>query len=180
MLKTISLIALAGIAVVLVLAAIRPDTFRVTRSTTVQAPPERLHPLINDLRQFNTWNPYEKKDPQLRGEYRGPQAGPGAAYHFQGNKDVGKGSIQILESAPAKVTMELHMIEPFEARNRVEFSLQPRGNATEVTWAMNCASPLMARIVGLFLDMDRMIGRDFEAGLANLKQRAELVAQPRS
>jgi hypothetical protein len=173
MLKTISLIAAAGVAALLVTAALRPGSFQVARSATVQAPPARLHALINDLRQFNTWNPYDRKDPQVRGEYRGPQAGPGAAYHFQGNKDVGKGSIRIVDSAPAKVTMELHMIEPFEGRNMVEFRLQPRGEATEVTWAMNGASPFIARLAGIFFDMDAMIGRDFEAGLAALKQRAE-------
>lgn len=173
MLKTISLLLLAGVAGVLVVAALRPATFQVTRSATVQVPPEQLHPLINDMRQFNTWNPYSRKDPAMRAEYRGPQAGPGAALHFQGNKDVGKGSLQIVDSAPAKVTMQLHMIEPFEGRNTVEFTLRPHGQATEVTWAMHGASPYMARLVGLFIDMDRMIGRDFEAGLANLKQRAE-------
>ena len=97
MLKTISLLALAAIAAVLLVAAMRPGTFQVARSATVQAPADRLHPLINDLRQFNTWNPYNKKDPAMQGEYRGPQAGPGAAFHFQGNKDVGKGSIRITD-----------------------------------------------------------------------------------
>ncbi|HEY0823813.1 MAG TPA: SRPBCC family protein [Ramlibacter sp.] len=173
MLKTIALVAAAGIAVLLLYAASRPDSFRVARSAVVNAPPEKLHALINDLHQFNTWNPYERKDPQIRGEYRGPAAGPGAAYHFQGNKDVGRGSLQILESAPRKVTMQLHMIEPFEGRNTVEFTLDPASTGTQVTWAMNGASPFIARLVGIFMDMDRMIGRDFEAGLAALKQRAE-------
>lgn len=178
MLKTLALLVVAAVAAVLLMAATRPATFQVARSTTVQVPPERLHPLINDMRQFNTWNPYNRKDPAMQGEYRGPQAGPGAAFHFQGNKDVGKGSLQIVDSAPAKVTMQLHMIEPFEGRNTVVFTLRPQGQATEVTWAMHGASPYMARVVGLFVDMDRMIGRDFEAGLADLKQRAE--TQPRT
>lgn len=174
MLKTIAFVVLAIVAVLLAWAALRPDSFRVARSTTVQAPPEKLYPLISDLHQFNTWNPYGKKDPRMRGEYRGPAAGPGAAYHFEGNKDVGKGSIRIVDAAPARVTMELHMIEPFEGRNRVEFSLVPvAGGTTEVTWAMQGASPFIARLAGIFLDMDRMIGRDFEAGLADLKLRAE-------
>jgi hypothetical protein len=173
MLKTIALLAVGGIAALLLYAAARPDQFQVARSTTVQAPPEKLHALINDLHAFNTWNPYERKDPQLRGEYRGPQAGPGAAYHFQGNREVGSGSLQILASEPRKVTMQLHMLEPFEGRNTLEFILAPAGSGTEVTWAMRGASPFMARLVGVFMDMDRMIGRDFEAGLAALKQRAE-------
>ena len=173
MIKTLALIALAALAVLLIVAATRPDTFRVQRSALVNAPADRVHALINDLRQFNTWNPYEKKDPLMKGEYRGPAAGPGAAYSFKGNKEVGTGSLEILKSEPSKVTMKLHMREPFEAQNTVEFVLAPRGSATEVTWAMNGASPFVARIVGLFMDMDRMIGRDFEAGLANLKVRAE-------
>lgn len=111
----------------------------------------------------------------IRGEYRGPQAGPGAVYHFAGNKDVGKGSISIsiVDTAPSRVTMKLDMIEPFEGHNVVEFTLAPRGDATEVTWAMHGPSPFIARLVGVFMNMDRMIRRDFEAGLSNLKARAE-------
>ncbi|UUZ71699.1 SRPBCC family protein [Polaromonas sp. P1(28)-8] len=174
MIKTLALIAVAAIGALLIFAATRPDTFRVQRSASIKAAPDRLYPLINDLRQFNTWNPYEKKDPAIKGSYRGPASGPGAGYDFQGNKDVGKGRIEIIESSPpGKVTMKLDMLEPFEGRNVVEFSLAPRGEATEVTWAMHGPSPFVAKLVGVFLNMDRMIGRDFEAGLANLKARAE-------
>lgn len=174
MIKTLVLIAVAAIGALLIFAATRPDTFRVQRSASIKAAPDKLYPLINDLRQFNTWNPYEKKDPAIKGSYRGPASGPGAGYDFQGNKDVGKGSIEIVESSPpGKVTMKLDMLEPFEGHNVVEFSLALRGEATEVTWAMHGASPFMARLVGVFVNMDRMIGRDFEAGLATLKARAE-------
>ena len=176
MIKTISLVAVAILAVPLVLAAFKPDTFSVQRSASIKAPPEKLHSLINDMRSFNTWNPYNLKDPHILGEYQGPQAGPGAAYHFAGNKDVGKGSISIVDTAPRKVTMKLDMIEPFEGHNTVEFILKPHGEATEVTWAMHGPSPYMAKLVGLFMNMDRMIGRDFEAGLSNLKARAEKAA----
>jgi hypothetical protein len=173
MIKTIAIVAVAALGVLLIFAATRPDTFRVQRSASIKAPAEKLHPLINDMRVFNTWNPYNLKDPNIRGEYRGPQAGPGATYLFEGNKDVGKGSISIVETAPAKVTMKLDMLEPFEGHNVVEFILAPQGDATEVTWAMHGPSPFMAKLVGVFMNMDRMIGRDFEAGLANLKARAE-------
>jgi hypothetical protein len=173
MLKTIAVGLLLALALLLIYAATRPDVFRVQRSALVQAPAGQVHALINDLRQFNTWNPYERKDPNIRGDYRGPPAGPGAAYAFQGNKDVGRGSIEIVDSAPSKVTMQLQMLEPFEARNTVEFRLAPQGNATEVTWAMHGPQPFLGKLVGVFLDMDRMVGRDFEAGLANLKARAE-------
>lgn len=174
MIKTIALLLVLAIGALLLYAASRPKVMAVQRSALIQAPAEKIHPLINDLHRFNTWNPYEKKDPAIKGSYRGPASGPGAGYDFEGNKDVGKGSIQITGAVvPASVTMELHMIEPMEGRNTIAFTLAPRGEATEVTWAMHGPSPFIARLVGVFVDMDRMIGRDFEAGLANLKSVAE-------
>lgn len=176
MFRTIAIVAAVIVAVPLVLAAYRPGTLRVQRSATIEAPPAKLHALINDMRSFNTWNPYNRKDPSMRGEYKGPQAGPGAEFHFAGNQDVGRGSISIVDATPSKVTMKLDMLEPFEGHNTVEFMLAPRGEATEVTWSMHGPSPYLARFVGLFMNMDKMIGRDFEAGLANLKARAEAAA----
>lgn len=174
MIKTIALLLVLAIGALLLYAASRPKVMAVQRSALIQAPAEKIHPLINDLHRFNTWNPYEKKDPAIKGSYRGPASGPGAGYDFEGNKDVGKGSIQITGAVvPASVTMELHMIEPMEGRNTIAFTLAPRGEATEVTWAMHGPSPFIARLAGVFFDMDRMIGRDFEAGLANLKSVAE-------
>ncbi len=173
MIRAVAVLAVVAIAVVLVFAASRPDTFRVERVTSIRAPAAKIHPLIDDLHRFNSWNPYEKKDPNLKGSYRGAPSGPGAGYDFEGNKDVGKGSIEIVESSPTRVAMKLDMHAPFEAHNLVEFTLVPRGETTEVTWAMRGPSPFVARLIGLFLDMDSMIGRDFEAGLANLKSVAE-------
>jgi hypothetical protein len=173
MIKTIAIVILAAIGVLLAFAAAQPDTFKVRRSASIKAPPDKLHSLINDMKAFNTWNPYNLKDPNIKGEYQGPQAGPGAAYHFTGNKDVGKGSVTITDSAPSKVTMKLDMIEPFEGHNVVEFILAPKGDSTEVTWAMHGPSPYIGKVMGLVFNMDNMIGRDFEAGLANLKARAE-------
>jgi hypothetical protein len=172
MIKTIALVAAAAVVLLLLYAATRPDSFSVVRSTIVQAPPARLHALINDMHQFNSWNPFVKKDPQMRGSYRGATAGPGAAYDFEGGKS-GSGSISIVDSAPTKVGMELHMLKPMEARNQITFTLAPSGAATQVTWAMHCASPFVGKLLGVFIDMDRMIGRDFEAGLADLKLQAE-------
>jgi uncharacterized protein YndB with AHSA1/START domain len=174
-LTTLALLALAlAIAALLIYAATRPDTLQVQRSARIAAPAEKIFPLINDMRSFNRWNPYEKKDPQLKGSYSGPAAGPGAAYRFEGNKEVGKGSLEITESAPAAlVAMRLDMQEPMAASNSIRFTLQPQGEATEVTWAMQGASPYIAKLFGIFIDMDKMIGRDFEAGLASLKTLAE-------
>jgi uncharacterized protein YndB with AHSA1/START domain len=174
MLKTIAIVIIAIIAAVLVFAATRSDTFRVFRTTRIQAPPERIFPLINDLHRFNTWNPYERKDPNLKGRYSGATAGKGAMYSFDGNHNVGQGTVEITDSvAPLKVAMQLHMIKPFEARNQVEFTLEPRGPVTEVTWAMSGHRPYLGKLIGLFFDTDRMIGPDFEAGLASLKAAVE-------
>jgi len=174
MVKTIAIVVVVLLAALLIYAATKPDTFRVQRSASIKAPPEKIFPLINDLRSFKTWNPYEKKDPNMKGNYSGPSSGKGAAYAFDGNKDVGKGSIEITESSPpSKVTMTLNMIEPFEAHNIVEFTLEAKGEATNVTWGMHGPSPYMAKLMGIFCNMDSMIGKDFEAGLANLKTIAE-------
>jgi uncharacterized protein YndB with AHSA1/START domain len=174
MLKIILGLVVAAVAVLLIYAATRPGTFRVQRSLAIQAPADKLFPLISDMRQFNTWNPYNRKDPQMKGSYRGPASGPGAAYDFAGNKDVGKGSLEIVDvMAPNRVAMRLDMMEPFEGHNAIEFTLAPSGQGTEVTWAMHGPSPYMAKLMGIFFNMDQMIGRDFEAGLANLKAQAE-------
>jgi carbon monoxide dehydrogenase subunit G len=173
MIKTLAVALAVLIAVPLVLAAFKPATFKVQRSASIKAPPDKVRALINDMRAFNTWNPYNLKDPNMRGEYRGLQAGPGAEYHFQGNKDVGKGSIAIVDTAPDKVVMKLDMMEPFEGHNIIQFLLAPQGEATEVTWAMHGPNSYIGKLMGVFMNMDRMIGRDFEAGLSNLKARAE-------
>jgi uncharacterized protein YndB with AHSA1/START domain len=174
MLKIIVVVIVLLIAGVLLHAASKPDTFRVERSASIQAPPERIFPLIDDLRAFNTWNPFEKKDPNLKGRYSGPPSGKGAGYAFEGNKDVGTGSIEILESSsPSRVTMRLSMVEPFRVQNVVDFTLAPNGGATKVTWAMQGPAPFLAKIIHVFIDMDRMVGKDFEAGLASLKAAVE-------
>jgi hypothetical protein len=174
MLKGIAIGAAVVVGGILVLAALRPDTFQVRRTASIKAQPEQIFPLINDLHRFNTWNPFDKKDPSLKRSYSGPESGKGAAYAFDGDRNVGKGTLEITDSAPAsKVTMALRMREPFRADNRVVFTLAPDGAATEVTWSMQGAVPYFAKIIHLFIDMDRMVGGEFEAGLASLKTLAE-------
>jgi len=173
MIRNILIVLVLAFAGLLVFAATRPDTFTLRRSLLIQAPPDKLHALINDMRAFNTWNPYDKKDPAMQGSYSGPAAGPGARYAFKGNKDVGEGSLEITSSAPGQVGMRLDMSAPMQVSNSITFTLQPRGAATEVTWAMEGASPFIAKLMGVFINMDAMIGRDFEAGLASLKTIAE-------
>ncbi len=173
MIKTLLSIVVLAIAGLLVFAATRPDTFSLQRSLLIQAPPGKLQPLINDMRQFNTWNPYEKKDPAIQGSYSGPAAGPGARYAFKGNKDVGEGSLEITASAPDKVHMRLDMSAPMQGSNAITFTLTPRAGGTEVSWAMEGNCSYIAKLMGVIFDMDAMIGRDFEAGLASLKTLAE-------
>ena len=170
MIKTVALVLLAALALLLAYAATRPDTFRVERSRVIAAPPEQLYGLIHDLRQFNTWNPYGRKDPALKGEYSAATTGPGARYAWQGDK-VGTGSMEIVDAtAPRRVGMKLDFVKPFEAHNQVEFTLLPEGTgATRVTWAMQGPVPYLAKIAHLFFNMDRMVGQDFEDGLANLQ-----------
>lgn len=174
MLKTILLIVLTAIALLLSYATTRPDTFSVVRSTSIAAPAEKLFPRINDMRQFNTWNPYARKDPAMKSAYSGAAAGPGAMLDFQGNKEVGKGRISVTGATePSLVTMQLDMWEPFEGHSTVNFTLAPDGAGTRVTWAMHGPSAYITKLMGIFFNMDQMIGKDFEAGLANLKQLAE-------
>jgi uncharacterized protein YndB with AHSA1/START domain len=178
MLKTISLIVVAvliiGAGLVLGIAATKPDTFRVARSTAIKAPPEKIFPLISDFRQWSAWSPYEHKDPAMKKTYRGEATGRGAIYEWDGDKNVGSGRITITDaSSPSKVMIDLDMIKPFAASNKVEFTMIPHGDSTAVTWEMEGGVPYFAKIIHVFFNMDQMVGKDFEVGLANLKASAE-------
>jgi carbon monoxide dehydrogenase subunit G len=178
MLKTISLVVVTllvvVVGVVLAYAATKPDVFRVQRSASIKAPPEKIFPLINDFRSWNSWSPYEHKDPAMKKTFSGAAAGTGAVYEWEGDKNVGSGRIEIADTAPPnKVSIKLDMIKPFAAHNQVEFRLEPRGDVTDVTWAMNGHTPYLAKVMHVFIDVDRMVGQDFEAGLASLKSVAE-------
>jgi uncharacterized protein YndB with AHSA1/START domain len=174
MLKTILLTVAAVIAALLIYAATKPDAFRIQRSTTIAAPPDKVFALINDLRQFNTWNPFAKMDPQSVITYDATTAGVGGAYNWQGEKS-GAGRMQIAESVPAqRVTAKLDFTKPFEAHNLVDFTVRAQGDkSSTVTWAMHGPMPYLNRLMTIFFDMDKTVGKDFEAGLANLKALAE-------
>lgn len=171
---TLAVLLVLALGTLLAVAARKPDTFRFERSITIAASPEKIRPLINDLQHFNRWNPYNKKDPAMKTTYRGPQAGPGAAYDFDGNGEVGKGTISIVEpTGPGTVSMRLDMTAPMAASNRIDFTLRPQGNATQVTWAMHGPTPFIAKVMHTLIDMDKMLGKDFDTGLADLKALAE-------
>ena len=174
MLWTILIIFAVVIAAILIFAATKPDAFRIQRSLTIAAPPEKIFPYLNDYRRWQDWSPYEKKDPAMKRTFSGPATGPGAIYEWDGNKNVGKGRIEITEDSPnARLAFNLDMLKPFEAHNKGELSLQPQGSATVVTWAMHGRTPYLAKILHVFFNMDRMAGGDFEKGLADLKAIAE-------
>lgn len=174
MLRNILLILVVIVAGVLGYAATRPDSFRIERSITINAPAERIFPLIDDFRGWTAWSPWEKRDPAMKKTYGGPPRGPGAVYEWSGNSEVGSGRMEIIRSAPgSNVTVDLHFLTPFEGRNTAEFILAPEGEATSVTWAMYGPSPFVSKLMGLFMSMDAMLGGDFESGLAAMKAVAE-------
>ncbi len=175
MFKNLLIVVVLALAGLLLFASTRPSDLRVERKLVIAAPPERLYPLIDDLHNFNRWNPYLAKDPALKGSYEGPSAGPGAIYRWTGNKDVGTGSMEIKShSEPNLVVMRLLFVEPFAGDNVLEFGLKPQGNgSTEVSWTMKGPQIFVAKLMGIFVNMDNMIGRDFEFGLANLRKVAE-------
>ena len=151
-----------------------PATFTVKRSLDIRAPADRLYPQVADFHAWAAWSPYEKKDPAMNRRFSGAPTGVGAVYEWEGNRNVGKGRMEVLEAtAPSKIRIALHFMKPFEARNTAEFTFEPRAENTTVTWAMYGPLTLMGRVMGLFINMDRMIGTDFEAGLKNLKALAE-------
>lgn len=177
MIKTtlLSILALLLLAVVVIsaIASQRPDTFRVSRSISIAAPAEKIFPLINDVRAFNSWNPYALKAPEMTGSYSGPFIGPGAHYDFE-SKQSGSGSFEIVQAtAPSELQMRLDMTAPFKVQNIITFTLVPQGGATQTTWAMEGPCPFLSKFMGVIFSMDKMVGADFEAGLANLKAKAE-------
>ncbi len=169
----LAVIAVAVIAL-LIYASTRPDSFRVQRSITIKAPADKIFPEVNDLRAQQSWSPWEAKDPAMKRSYSGEQSGKGAKYEWQGNKQVGHGRMEIVESTPpTKVLMKLDFVTPFPANNMAEFVLEPKGDSTVVTWAIYGPSPFMSKLMGVFMSFDTMIGKEFETGLANLKARME-------
>ncbi len=173
MFKIILTTIIGILAAILIYAATRPDTVHVERSISINASPEKIFPLINDFHLWNAWTPYNK-DPAMKITYSGSTSGKGAAYAWEGNGEVGKGEIAITGTAPPnRVELDLHMIEPFEGRNTVVFTLRVADNSTNVTWGIDCTQNFIAKIMGIFISMDQMIGKDFESGLAKLKATAE-------
>ena len=170
----IGAVLVAGIAIVLVLAAMKPDEFRVQRSAAIKAPPEKVFSLINDYKSWSAWSPWETKDPAMKRTYGATTSGKGATYAWDGNSQVGAGNMLITDAQMAsKIALDLNMTRPMTAHNKIEFALIPAGDTTTVTWSMRGETPYFAKIIHVFLNMDKMVGGDFEAGLQKLKAAAE-------
>ncbi|TKW80407.1 MAG: polyketide cyclase [Bradyrhizobium icense] len=177
MLEAILIIAIVlavAIAVVLILAATKPDTFRIERSAVINAPAENIFAVLSDFHQWGGWSPWEHKDPDMKRTYGGAERGKGAVYGWEGDKNVGTGRMEILEAnGPSKLAIKLDFFKPFEAHNTAEFTMLPQGNATNVHWVMHGPANFMSKVMQVFMSMDKMVGKDFEQGLANLKRLTE-------
>jgi len=162
------------IAAILGLAAMRPDTFRVERSIDINAPAETIFPLINDYKNWPQWSPYENIDPAMQRTFSGTASGKGSIYEWTGNKNIGHGRMEIVDTTPpSKIVIKLDFFSPFEAHNIAEFTMRPQGSATNVTWSMHGPAPFMAKVMHMFFNMDKMVGGQFEQGLTGMKAVAE-------
>lgn len=173
MFKIIAVIIITLIFVALIYVATKPDTFRIERSINIKARSEKIAQLINDFHNMQAWSAWEKVDPAMQRTYSGADSGVGAKYAWQGNKDIGAGSMEITESTLTKIAMKLDFTAPFEAHNLVEFTLTPNNEGTMVNHAMFGPSPYFSKVMSLVFSMDKMVGTKFEEGLASLKTIAE-------
>lgn len=174
MLKKISMALILVIVVILGLALAQPDSFKVQRSATIKAPPAKVMGYLNDFHQWAAWSPWEKLDPNMQRTFEGAASGKGAIYSWNGNDQVGQGRMEIIDNnVPSQLDIKLDFIKPFASSNRAEFTLQPQGDSTVVTWTMTGPSQFVTKVMGVFFSMDKMIGKDFEKGLAQLKEISE-------
>ncbi len=164
----------AVLAVILLIASMRPNTFRIERSAVINAPPEKIFPLVNDFHNWTQWSPWEHVDPDLKRTYSGAPSGKGATYAWHGDKRVGEGRMDITDSAaPSKVVLRLEFIKPMQAVNTTEFTFAPVASGTSVTWAMFGPAPFMHKLMSTIFSMDKLLGQQFESGLAKMKTAAE-------
>ena len=173
MIKKILILIVVVVAAVLLFATTRPNALHVERTASIKAPAEKIFPLINDFHKWGSWSPYEKRDPAMVRTYSGAPQGKGAIYEWAGNSEVGSGRMEILETSPSQTTIKLDFIKPFEGHNIALFTAKPGGDVTTMTWSMDGPTPYIGKVMGMFMNMDTMIGTDFADGLANLKSLAE-------
>ena len=178
MLKKILIGLGALLALLLIVISLQPATFHVERSITIAAPPEAAFAQVNDFHAWGAWSPWEKLDPAMKRTYDAAPAGVGAKYAWVGNKDVGEGRMTIEKSDPGRlISVKLEFLKPFEATNTATFTFEKTSEGNKTTWAMDGNNHFISKAMSLVMDMDKMIGPDFERGLASLKTAAEAAAE---
>lgn len=171
---TILIVVAVIVVVFIAIVAARPSEFRVSRAATIPAPAAVVFTQVNDLHQWNAWSPWARLDPAAKNTFEGPPSGTGAIFRWAGNRNIGEGSMTITESRPNElVRFKLEFLKPFKGTNTAEFTFKPEGNQTVVTWSMSGKSNFIAKAVGLFMDFEKMVGGQFEQGLANMKSVVE-------
>ena len=171
---TILIVAVALILALLLMISMQPSDFRVTRSSIIKAPPAVVFGLVNDFHVWEAWSPWAKLDPNAKNAFEGSASGKGAIFSWAGNKQVGEGRMTIIDSQPPElIRIRLEFLKPFNCTNTAEFTFKPEGGGTHVTWSMFGRNKLIGKIFGLFMNMDKMVGKDFEKGLASIKATAE-------
>ena len=169
----LSLIVIA-VVVICIAASMQPAEFKVVRDATYIAPPEKVFEQVNDFHKWEAWSPWAKIDPAMKTTYSGPDSGVGASYSWIGNKDVGEGKMTIAESQTSShIKVDIDFIAPFAAKNAADFTFKPDGDKTHVTWTMSGQKNFLMKAFGLFVDMDKLVGGDFEKGLSQLKPVVE-------
>jgi uncharacterized protein YndB with AHSA1/START domain len=170
----IGAVMITAIVIVLILAATKPNQFRVERSIDIAAPASKIFPYFEDLKQQRHWSPWDQKDPDMKRVYIGPDKGVGQVYEWDGNREIGAGRQEITSVTPnQKVEATIDFYRPMQVKNRIEFLLKPSGNGTNATWAIFGPMPFMSKIMSVFMSFDKMVGNEFEKGLAQLKALAE-------
>ena len=174
MLVKITAVLAVVVVAILAFAATKPDSFRVERKLVIQAAPDKVFPYLEDPKKTIEWSPWEKKDPNLKKTFSGAAKGKGAVYEWDGNNDIGAGRLEITEVVPnAKVVMDLHFLRPMEGRNIAMYVVTPKDGGSEVAWSIEGPSPFLSKVMCVFMNMDKMIGGEFDKGLADLKVLVE-------
>ncbi len=178
MIKKILIGLVAVVVLFAVIVALQPSDFRVTRSAPVAAPPSVVFAQVNDFHKWEAWSPWAKLDPAAKNSFEGPRAGTGATFRWSGNNEVGEGSMTVTESRPSElIRIKIDFLKPFEASNTAEFTFKPAGGQTQVTWSMYGTNNFIGKAFCLFNNMDKMLGGEFEKGLAQMKVAAEAAAK---
>jgi carbon monoxide dehydrogenase subunit G len=174
MIKKILIGAAAVVALICIVAAFQSDELNVSRSTAMAAPPAAVFKVVNDFRQWDAWSPWSKLDPAMTESFEGPAEGVGAVYRWSGNSQVGEGTSRIVESRPPElVRMRLEFVRPMAGTNDVQFTFAPEGAGTRVTWSMQGKKPYLGKLMGMFIDCEKMCGDQFTEGLTSLKGLVE-------